>query len=344
MNPYIGLPGKNFWKTFINSNFDLGEINNSYVKSSFTLTRIASAGSCFAANIIPFIKKTNVEYVMEEPTHSFLAKGNLKYNYDTYSAKYGNIYTPRQLKQLLMRALGEFDPTDKFWKTEIGYIDAYRPGLAYKPKSIKDIEFITNHHLKAVIRAIQKADTFIFTLGLSETWQNSRDGAIYPVCPGTVAGEYNSKFHEFKNFSTNELSQDLEDAYKLVKRINNKIKMVITVSPVPMLATYTNNNVVVANAQSKSKLIVAAHEFVSDKLDVDYFPAYEMVIGPYVKNAFENDNRTVTQQYIEKVMNEFKKRYTIQDYDFVDNEVDSSREIRKLLDRECEESAYEKYI
>jgi hypothetical protein len=344
MNPYRNLQSISYWKTFINTNFDLGQLSAYKTNNNFRISRIASAGSCFAANIIPFIKKTNVEYVIEEPTHSFLSKANTKYNYDSYSAKYGNIYTPRQLKQLLMRALGEFQPIDRFWQSSNGIIDAFRPGLTFNPKSIKHFDFITKHHLEAVKRAIEKADTFVFTLGLTETWENSQDGGIYPVCPGTVAGEYNPKFHRFKNFSVEELGQDLEDVHKLLKRINSKIKLIITVSPIPMVATYTNNHVVIANAHSKSKLIVAAHNLVSDKQDTEYFPAFEMVIGPYIQNAFENDNRTVKQEHIEKVMNIFKERFSIQNLDRTDSEINPAVEISHLLDRECEESAYEKFI
>jgi hypothetical protein len=344
MNPYKNLPSANYWKSFINSNFDLGALNVYKAKKNFTINRIASAGSCFAANIIPFIKKTNVEYVIEEPTHTFLSGASPKYNYDTYSAKYGNIYNARQLKQLLMRALREFEPIDRFWQTANGIVDAYRPGLTFKPKSINHFEFITNHHLESVIRAIKKADTFVFTLGLTETWENSKDGAIYPVCPGTIEGEYNPKLHRFKNFSVDEIGQDLEEVYKLLKRINSQIKLIITVSPVPMVATFTNNHVVVANAQSKSKLIIAANELVCDKADIDYFPAFEMVIGPYVKNAFENDNRTVKHEHIEKVMDKFKERYSIQNCDRNDSKFESSIKIIDFLERECEESAYEKFI
>ena len=344
MNPYKNLPSANYWKSFINSNFDLGQLNICEAKKNFTISRIASAGSCFAANIIPFIKKTNAEYVIEEPNHTFLLGSNSKYNYDTYSAKYGNIYNPRQFKQLLMRALQEFDPFDRFWQTAEGIVDPFRPGLTYKPKSIKHFDFITSYHLEAVKKAIKKADTFVFTLGLTETWENSKDGAIYPVCPGTIEGEYNSKLHRFKNFSIDEIGQDLEEVYKLLKRINSQINLIITVSPVPMVATYTNNHVVVANAQSKSKLIVAAHELASDRSDIDYFPAFEMVTGSYVKNAFEDDNRTVKNEHIEKVMNKFKERYSIQNCDGTDSEFESSMKIKDLLDRECEESAYEKFI
>jgi hypothetical protein len=69
-----------------------------------------------------------------------------------------------------------------------------------------------------------------------------------------------------------------------------------------------------------------------------------MVIGPYVKNAFENDNRTVKHEHIEKVMDKFKERYSIQNCDRNDSKFESSIKIIDFLERECEESAYEKFI
>lgn len=54
-------------------------------------------------------------------------------------------------------------------------------------------------------------------------------------------------------------------------------KIVLTVSPVPLLATFTDNDVIVANCYSKSLLRVAAEYMRYQYANVDYYPSYESV-------------------------------------------------------------------
>jgi len=154
------------------------------------------------------------------------------------------------------------------------------------------VEFldIQSAHLEAVKKAFTLADVTIFTLGLTEAWVSTLDGAVFPTCPGTVGGEFDSERHRFKNFTVDEVVADMARAFALIGRWNPSARFIVTVSPVPLVATATDQHVLSATILSKSILRVAAGELSTDP-NVDYFPAYEIVTGPQAPERFFEDNR-----------------------------------------------------
>jgi hypothetical protein len=64
--------------------------------------RIATAGSCFAQHIGAYVRKSDLNSVDSEPApHGLAADVAKTYGFEMFSARYGNLYTPRQLRQLL---------------------------------------------------------------------------------------------------------------------------------------------------------------------------------------------------------------------------------------------------
>ncbi|HWT04347.1 MAG TPA: GSCFA domain-containing protein, partial [Xanthomonadales bacterium] len=80
--------------------------------------KIASAGSCFAQRLAVRLQGMGLDYAVAE-------RGG-----EPYSARYGDVYTSRQLVQLLERALGRFDPLERAWSAPGGYVDPFRPNVA----------------------------------------------------------------------------------------------------------------------------------------------------------------------------------------------------------------------
>jgi len=67
--------------------------------------------------------------VVSEPGPSWLSPATrASLGYGTFSARYGNIYTARQLLQLVERAYGRFTPDEPVWRRDDGgYGDPFRP-------------------------------------------------------------------------------------------------------------------------------------------------------------------------------------------------------------------------
>jgi hypothetical protein len=310
-HPYRRLKPRSFWRGAVSRGFDATTLlDGPPLVAAGEI--VVSAGSCFAANIVPYLEASGISYLrtehVPEQFNALIKDDN--FSYAKFSASYGNIYTIRQALQLLQRCLGRFRPEEDRWRGEGGaIIDPYRPGLKYPARTDEEFDVLLRQHLDSVLRAVQMADVFVFTLGLTEAWISRRDGAVFPACPGTVAGRFDPALHEFRNFTAREVSEDIDAFVAVVREINPNLRIILTVSPVPLVATATPQHVLVATTYSKSVLRVAAGEAEARYENVVYFPAYEIVTGPQAPHDFfEDDRREPTQKAIKTVMRSFLSR------------------------------------
>jgi hypothetical protein len=305
VNPYRLQPEIAFWSRSVARAFDAQNVVRCDEPLLQLGEKFASAGSCFAANVIQPLEKAGFEYVRTEELSAPLSLLPENLGYAKFSARYGNIYTARQFRQLIERAAGQFVPMESFWEGPSGIIDPYRPGLRYPARTKVEFDDLQEAHLAAVKRAFSEANVTIFTLGLTECWESVSDGAVFPTCPGTVAGEFNPDRHRFRNLTVEDVVSDMERAFLIIRTWNNSARFILTVSPVPLVATATNEHVLSATILSKSILRVAAG-ILAEGEGVTYFPAYEIVSGPQAPSSFyESDRREVSDQAVAAVMKAF---------------------------------------
>lgn len=314
-NPYQALPAHCFWKRSIAAPApaDVDPV----VRSKFTVIpsdRVATAGSCFAQHIARHLRSSGFGYMVTETAHPLVTNhADAEYNYGTYTARYGNLYTARQLLQLLQRAYGLFEPLESAWPAAAGrYIDPFRPQI--QPDGFSSSTELTEDrrwHLSKVRDMVETCDVFVFTLGLTEAWLSKRDGAVFPLCPGVAGGSFDEDLHRFHNFDVSETTSDLSGAIKILRERNPNVRIILTVSPVPLVATYENRSVLVSTTYSKSVLRVAAEVVSSGDDRIDYFPSYEVITGGYTRGRyFAEDLRSIRDEGVAHVMRLFMSHYT----------------------------------
>jgi hypothetical protein len=306
-HPYARAGDRAFWSKAVARNYDPASVFTGSPCLVRKGQKVMTAGSCFAANLIPALEQSGFTYLRTELRHpSFATAPAENFGYETFSAAYGNIYTARQLLQLLRRSLGTFSPRESRWHASGRVIDPYRPGLRYAAMSDREFDLVTEQHLRATRTAFEQADVFIFTLGLTEAWVSRADGAVFPACPGTIAGNFDPERHQFVNFTCADIVADLVAFLSELRSVNSRINVILTVSPVPLVATATNQHVLAATIHSKSTLRAAAGEILTRQSGVAYFPAYEIVTGPQAPHGyFEPDRRNVSARGVAAVMSAF---------------------------------------
>jgi hypothetical protein len=307
-SPYEGLPMSRFWKTGVCEQSPR-TVEGLYTKR-FMIdreARIAAAGSCFAQHISKRLRDAGYNVIdVERPPAEMSPDLANRFGYGLYSARYGNIYHARQLLQLAQQAYGMLKPVDDIWIWTKGgrFFDAFRPGV--EPRGLDSRAEVRRHrkyHLARVARLFKSMDLFIFTLGLTEAWVHRESGTVFPTAPGVIAGTYDPKSHEFKNFSFNEIYADLVSFRELILSKNPNTKFLLTVSPVPLTATASNEHVLCATTHSKSVLRAVAGELSSTFPDVDYFPSYEIIASPWSRGSFYRPNlRNVDESGVDAVM------------------------------------------
>jgi hypothetical protein len=341
-NPYQGLPPHQFWRKSVEA-VPMSQIDP-VVRGRFKIgrgDRVASAGSCFAQHITKALKKNGLNYfVVETPPPGLDPETAHQRNFGAFSARFGNLYTARQLLQLFERAYGQFTPVEAAWDRPDGRLaDPFRPQI--EPDGYADAAELAasrEAHLSAVRQMFEGLDVFIFTLGLTEAWCSKNDGAVFPLAPGVVAGEMDSSRYEFRNFTVADVVADLRGFLNRLFQVNARAKILLTVSPVPLLATYEDRHVITSTTYSKAVLRVAADEVAKADERIAYFPSFEVITAPCSRGAyFDDDARSVKPEGVEHVMRLFLKHYTDSTGGETDRELEMVQVIRSGFDIICDE-------
>jgi GSCFA family protein len=314
-HPYRGLPDYRFWKKSVS---DLPpESVDPVVSAPYRIQateRIVTAGSCFAQHVARYLRNAGLNFLITETPHPIVpADLAEKYGYGLFTARYGNIYTAAQLLQLFQRAWGYFTPAEDYWQEADGrYTDPFRPRIQEdRFHTMEEYRADREHHFACVRQAFKELDIFVFTLGLTEAWMSREDGATYPICPGTGGGEFDPARYKFVNFTVAEVTEDMEQFISLLRSVNPRARVILTVSPVPLVATAEDRHVLVSTTYSKSVLRVAADAVARSCPDVTYFPSYEIITGSSSRGAYyADDARTVLESGVAHVMRIFFRHFT----------------------------------
>ncbi len=316
-SPYQGLDPRAFWRAGV---ADAGRYPPPDIyRPKFPIARdlpIFTAGSCFAQHVGNALRGAGFNVIDAEPLPQGLAAhlGPLaqSYGYAMYSARYGNVYTVRQFLQLIQEAHGEFQPADPVWERDGRFFDALRPGT--EPDGLDSPDLVTRaraDHLAAVRGALSHAGLVVFTLGLTEAWQHSDSGTVYPTAPGTIAGQMDPARYSFVNFRASQIRADFLAVRDRLRAINPGLRFLLTVSPVPLTATASGNHVLPATIYSKSVLRTVAGELYEDFEDVDYFPSFEIVSSHPADGFFADNLRSVTPRGVRRVMRTFLAAHNV---------------------------------
>lgn len=337
MNPYQALPPVAFWRTAV-AERDAFSISGLW-QPRYPLTRddrVLTAGSCFAQHISRAMVSAGISWLDTEPAPAWLPRSEHAANhYGVFSFRTGNLYTVGGFLQWLRWAFGEAPMPEEAWEEQGRWYDPFRPAIlpdGYASQSMLQQGRETT--LRAIRDGVQQATLLVFTLGLTEAWRHRQHGYVYPMCPGTLHGRFDAQLHEFHNYRFAEILQDMQQLLQLLKIHNPALRLLLTVSPVPLTATASGKHVLCATTQSKSVLRAVAGELADTHEHVDYFPSYEIITSHPFKGMFFDPNlRTVCPHGVDQVMRHF---WQAQDM-FPAATLPVSESISKDADVQCEE-------
>lgn len=187
----------------------------------------------------------------------------------------------------------------------------------YDPHTTPTLEFVgfeetmeRRRLIQAVTKRIQNCRAVILTLGLAEVWRDVQADVFLNCTPipslfKTQPGKY--EFH-LTDFAQNRAN--LEAIYALLSSYGHPdFHIVVTVSPVPLMNTFSTMDVVVANTWAKSLLRAVAQEWAGAHPNVDYFPSYEIVQNSDRAAVWEDDRRHVKGAGAQHIMELFLRKY-----------------------------------
>jgi hypothetical protein len=308
--PYDDLPEHAFWRTGV---AEAGIFGLSGLwRSRWTLpadARFATFGSCFAQHISRALVARGMGWVDAEPAPGRCPPEIIRaFGFGVFSARTGNIYTAAQLLLHARMAAGQADPDAvEVWEVDGRFYDSLRPAI--EPDgfaSAEEARLSRQSTVRAFRRAAAGADVLVFTLGLTEGWESTATGQPYALCPGTAAGQFDPASHRFRNHAYPDIRAAMEEALAGLRGINPDLRVLLTVSPVPLTATASGQHVLSATTYSKSVLRAVAGDLAAADPLTDYFPSYEIIAGAPARAMFYEPNlRSVATAGVETVMGHF---------------------------------------
>lgn len=157
-----------------------------------------------------------------------------------------------------------------------------------------------------VRQEIEKADVFVLTVGVAPSWFAKSDGK-FRFGPDLR----NIGMFVQRTATVSEATQALLAVFKSIYDINPSIRIVLSLSPVPLASTFEFSSAIVADCISKSVLRAAIHEALIawEGRKPIYFPSFEIVrwAGGHAGNAFGDDGlpRHVSKDYVRQIIRSF---------------------------------------
>jgi hypothetical protein len=243
-------------------------------------TRVLALGSCFAGYFVEWLASNGYN---QEFTASCRA---------LFRNPFENAAV---IAQQFRWAFGELDPTLLLW---VG----------------KDKQQVhpTEDRRIALRQALLDADVFVTTLSMSETWYDKTSGEpLWRVLPTNL---HDPERHAYKVLSFAETIEALETIDRIRARWLPKLRIIYTVSPLPMRSTFRQISAVTSNIASKAIVRGALDEFLRARSeDVNrvyfYFPGYELVTALF-NDAYMSDGRHLHRHAIDAVLQAFASVYT----------------------------------
>lgn len=209
-----------------------------------------------------------------------------------------------------------FVPEDNLYEVFPGkFVDLHvarviRPGpLDYVKKRRESIT--------RVYKEIAECPLTVMTLGLTETWYDTSTSLYLNTRPhNSMMLKHPNRF-ELHVLDYADTIGFLTKTFDLLKKnCRPDVRVLLTVSPVPLTTTYRNMDVITANTYSKSVLRAAAEEIVSRYDFVEYYPSYESVTLTRRDLAWVDDQTHVQKDLIDVNVGRMVAAYT----DFADTD------------------------
>ncbi|MBS1505660.1 MAG: GSCFA domain-containing protein [Bacteroidetes bacterium] len=237
--------------------------------------RILTAGSCFADSIGSRLTENK---------------------FSVWSNKLGAVYNPLSIHQLLQFFLGQQLPSPQSYMVNEGIWFNYDLHSSMSAATKEELETKIRDSVEEGNSFLKSANRVIITYGTAFVYRLKTSGQVVANCHKVPSGNFAKEF-----LTEEEIRKSFQIFYDQLKQINPNCKIILTVSPVRHL-----KDTLELNAVSKSILRLACHSLTNQFSDVEYFPAYEILLDDLRDYRFyKTDRLHPTDEAIEYIWEKF---------------------------------------
>ncbi len=244
-------------------------------------TNVTAFGSCFASHISDYLNSRRYNVLTKSDENAYVVK---------MGEGIVNSYAIRQQFDWAFRGL---TPTTELWHgyqtEEYGYDEEVR---------------------LTTLKLFEKTDVFILTFGLSEVWYDEPTGEVFwRAVPAEV---FDPTRHKFRVTTVAENKANMRAIYDTIREFRPEARIIFTLSPIPLVATFRPVSCLTANAVSKAVLRSAIDEFyaeVADEGKLYYWPSYEIVEQAFGTGKYWPDRRHIKKPVLNFIMALFETHF-----------------------------------
>ena len=264
-------------------------------------------GSCFARGLENSLAGRNIVVESAAPEFARLQPANKEGSGLGFTNKYNTYSMLNELRWAL-------DPDAEFPRESIVPLTKT---TWYDPHTTPTLHFVGLEEtlerralIQTVTNRIKNCRAVILTLGLAEVWRDVQADVFVNCTPIPSLFKTEPDRYEFHLTKFGENLNNLEAIYALLSRYGHPdFHILVTVSPVPLMNTFSTMDIVVANTWAKSLLRAVAQEWAGAHANVDYFPSYEIVQNSDRAAVWEPDLRHVKGEGALHIMELFVQNY-----------------------------------
>jgi hypothetical protein len=269
--------------------------------------KVYAIGSCFARGIENTLGARNMIVESAAPEFAKLQPANRESSGLGFLNKYNTYSILNELRWAL-------DPNAVFPRDSIVQLTET---TWYDPHTNPSLEFVGFEEtlerralVQTVTKRIKDCRVVIITLGLAEVWRDVKADVFVNRTPIPSLFKSDPDRYEFQLSSFAANWDNLETIHALLSTFGHPdVHIIVTVSPVPLMNTFSRMDIVVANSWAKSLLRAVSQEWAAAHSNVDYFPSYEVVHNSDRGEMWEDDLRHVKGQGVQHIMDVFLRNY-----------------------------------
>lgn len=214
-----------------------------------------------------------------------------------YLNPFGILFHPKAIEQFIT----DVSNTKTFTKDDLIYVnERYHSFDAHSSLSNVDAHIVLNNlnsQIKSTAKFLKNTSHVLITLGTAWVYRFTEKNRIVANCHKIPQKKFQKEI-----LSIQEITESLATIVALIKKINPKITLLFTVSPIRHL-----KDGFVENTQSKSHLISAIHTIIKAEKKTHYFPSFEIMMDElrdyrFYKEDMVHPNTTAINYIWERFM------------------------------------------
>ena len=169
------------------------------------------------------------------------------------------------------------------------------------------------HEHRRYREVLEAVDGIVLTVGLAEVWFDEPTGSVF--WRGVPKSLYDPARHKCRVSTVAENRANIGHIIRSVRTLRPDIPIIVTLSPVPLKATFGASSIMAADCVSKSTLRVSIHEVMQEGHEALYYwPSFEIVrwLGSHLQERLfgeDGNPRHVNRRIVRLAVESFIRHF-----------------------------------